>query len=553
MYRLLIVDDEAIITDGLYEILTRVEQFELDIYKCYSSQEALELINRTRFDILLTDIQMPGMNGLQLAQYLRAKWPKCRIVFLTGHHDFDYVYDAIQHERVSYILKTEGYDKVIDTIKFAIEDTEQQFHSEDMLHYVQEQQAKRLHALRQQLLINVIKERIHHEELTPAVFAELNIALQANEPVLLLLGKVKQMPRPLNYAERSRQFHRLEWIAGTYFDEFAINSLLVINEPILIWLIQPQPAALLDTANKQEQLCTELKELLHGHLDQLQQTFQREAEADVSFVIDHSFIEWRQLAERYEQLSLLFQYRIGAHDTQLIMSTDMVNAEQQQLMHKNQVKALKLEQLQAALHNGQADAFFKLLGEIMEQFEQAGADHIAEEIYLSVALIFFSYINRWNLLEQISEKVRFQRLLNAQAHESRTEAAAYLQELGEHLLAMQHQAEEERAVLVIAKLQQYVFEHLHDSDKLSLIYLAETFYFNASYLSRLFKQVTSINLSDFIVAARIERAKQLLAKPDMKIQEVGERVGYASATNFTRFFKRLTGMTPQDYRITILS
>lgn len=66
MYRLLIVDDEEIIVNGLYEILNSIKEAELDIYKAYSGEEAIHWLSRTRMDIVLSDINMPEINGIEL-------------------------------------------------------------------------------------------------------------------------------------------------------------------------------------------------------------------------------------------------------------------------------------------------------------------------------------------------------------------------------------------------------------------------------------------------------------------------------------------------------
>ena len=112
MHRLLIVDDEEIITDSLFEVFNQVMSDELDIYRAYSAREALDWLSRTRIDIVLTDIRMPGMNGLELMDEIQIYWPRCRIIFLTGHSEFDYAYQAMKVPSVRYLLKTRRVYKV---------------------------------------------------------------------------------------------------------------------------------------------------------------------------------------------------------------------------------------------------------------------------------------------------------------------------------------------------------------------------------------------------------------------------------------------------------
>ena len=124
MYRLLVVDDEEIITNSLYEVFHQWMTEKLDVCRAYSGKEALNWMSRTRIDIVLTDIRMPGMSGLELTESIRALWPRSRIIFLTGYSDFDYAYQAIQMSNVRYLLKTEGFDKVMEVVKDVIDEIE---------------------------------------------------------------------------------------------------------------------------------------------------------------------------------------------------------------------------------------------------------------------------------------------------------------------------------------------------------------------------------------------------------------------------------------------
>src|SRR5450756_1174096 len=102
MFRVLVVDDEAMIADGLHDELMLNAELDLDVYKAYSGRSALELLAMHRFDIVVTDIRMPGMDGMALLEKIRASWPECRVIFLTGHREFDYAYKAIQYKGLQY-------------------------------------------------------------------------------------------------------------------------------------------------------------------------------------------------------------------------------------------------------------------------------------------------------------------------------------------------------------------------------------------------------------------------------------------------------------------
>ena len=116
LYRILVVDDEELITDSLAGMLAEAPQYELDVYKAYSGSEALELLNEQQFDIVVSDICMPGISGIGLAQKIREKWPLCHVIFQTGYDDFQYAQRALRYGADDYILKPIKEEELLDAL-----------------------------------------------------------------------------------------------------------------------------------------------------------------------------------------------------------------------------------------------------------------------------------------------------------------------------------------------------------------------------------------------------------------------------------------------------
>ncbi|TLS49301.1 helix-turn-helix domain-containing protein [Paenibacillus antri] len=556
MYRLLVVDDEAIIADGLYEVLLGVPNLELDVYKAYSGQEAMKLFDKTRFDIVLTDIRMPEMDGLQLLENIRAKWPRCRVIFLTGYHEFSYVYTAIQHECVNYLLKTEGYDKVIQTVAQAVSDMEAEWRAEALLEQAREQSEKAKELLRKDFLYGVLRERIEAGEISGEQFAELGVPLRAEEPVLLLLGRVSGLTDCGTYSSKMKQLYRVRTVARTYIESRAAFVDMVHEQYDLVWLLQPLQGSD-DAAEAAQEAWAGLSTFLKGSLELVQAACKESSGAELSLVLDDSPVAWGDAAERFAQLHMLMNYRIGrSHglllDKQAARSDrDMDN----QKANKLRVRPAVLDLLTEQLEHGRKDDFARTLDESTAALREVDTMHHAgaQELYYSIALLFLSYMNRWQLTEQAAAAIGLHKLMRPAEHESWTNAIGYLGKVGVVLFQLQNQEEERRANAVVATIQKHIQAHLHDPNEISLVRLAELAFFNPSYLSRLFKQVTGINLSEYIAEVRMTRAKRLLEDPNLKIQEVAERLGYGTATNFTRSFRKAMNMTPQDYRASIVN
>lgn len=553
MYRLLVVDDEMIIADGLYEVLSNLPQLELDVYKAYSGDEAVRQFERTRFDIVLTDIRMPGLDGLQLLDKIRERWPSCRVIFLTGHNEFSYIYSAFQYEGVSYLLKTEGYEKVIQMVEQAVMDIETELKAESLLKKAQEQLDATRELLQNDYVKGILNEQLGVQEINQKQFDELAIPLQADGPVLIMLGRVNSFASGLTYATKSRQLYRIRLIANQYLSA-RVSYVGVVNESMdPIWLIQPLQGSL------GEEGWVRTMTFMKGSLELIQSACNESLGEVLSFVLDDSPVVWTDLAERFSMLNMLMNYRIGQGCGMLLLDKHMIEQELQPSgdgqREKSLVRHAKLSLLADQLEHGQRVEFRAALLECAAALADIDSMHHipAQELYYSIGLVFMSYMNRWNLVETVAARIGLHKLMQPGEHESWKLAFDYLNHVGDMLFSLQSQEEERRARHVITVIQKHVQEHLHDPDEISLVRLAELVYFNPSYLSRLFKQVTGTNLSEYISSSRMTRAKRLLENPDAKIQDVAELVGYGTATNFTRSFRKATHMTPQEYRASMLN
>lgn len=109
----LVVDDESFIANSITALLQCQNQWELDVYKAYSGEEALVLMRNMRVDILITDIRMPGMDGLELCHLTQSLWPECIRILLTAYQDFSFAHKAIRDGIDSYLLKTESDESIL--------------------------------------------------------------------------------------------------------------------------------------------------------------------------------------------------------------------------------------------------------------------------------------------------------------------------------------------------------------------------------------------------------------------------------------------------------
>lgn len=533
MYRLLIVDDEEMITDGLYETLSGCG-LDLDLCKAYSGREALNWLHRTRVDIVLSDIRMPGIDGMQLMAAIKRHWPHCRLIFLTGYSDFDAVYRAIQTPGVQYLLKSEGYPKVIQAVEQAVAELGDSLRVNDLVQRAQE----KLNTLEVLARGEYFRHLLHGANPAPnlaADFGKLNIPLDAGRPVYVAQGDLSRASSAVSsYASRHESAMAVTLLAERLLDGQVLSLGMIDRFGDVIWLIQ-RPADRSD-ADAEEDEASVLSYLV-GQFELIQQACLSSLELSVAVTLGDRPSEWTKLSATYDKLRRQGQTRTG-DGAQMVRTLSLEAA----CCARERSPRDKSDALSAHLEAGRRDEFFQVFDELTAS-EQDNASPYLQELYYTISLVLLSYINRW---EQENQVAGFSALMRPDEFASWNDAFAFLRATSSTLFELRSSGESNRAAEAIVKVRAYIEEHL-DED-LSLVRLAGYIHFNPSYLSRLFKQESGVNLSEYIEAARIERAKELLRSDDLKVLEVGVRVGYEASQSFTRFFKKALGVTPQEYR-----
>ncbi|WP_336760178.1 helix-turn-helix domain-containing protein [Paenibacillus sp. USHLN196] len=538
MYRLLIVDDEEIITDSLYETFARHMPDRLDVCKAYSATEALSWMQRSRIDIVLTDIRMPGMSGLELTERIQSSWPNCRTIFLTGHSDFDYAYRAFQMRNVRYLLKTEGYDKVMAVVEDVMEEIRQSHSMLELLEQSREfnsqlaviQQESYLRKLLQDCTATISGPVEMQDELS-----NREIDLRFDTPVYLVLGRFNNSSGAGSEPTQAQESVRI--IGSSLMHERMGCVSVTDHYGDVVWLLQP----------KQEEMENDkIVRFLEGTLELVQEACMVSLDVSIAFTLSGLSCHWSGITKQYERLRLLQWMKVG--DGVSMVLTDHKDDLSAGVPKESMRISSRIEIMSGYLETGRIQPFYDIFEELAgELMQQDITMERAMETYYNLALLLHSTINRWSLQEKIPEH---RSLLHLGEYTCMKDAVQYLYRAADELVRFKRSNEQERANVVIHSLCNYVKDNLEKD--LSLVRLAELHHFNPSYLSRFFKQEMGINLSEFIDDCRIRRAKELLQNTDLMVREIALQVGYEAAHSFTRLFKKITGMTPQEYRESLL-
>ncbi|WP_273324809.1 response regulator transcription factor [Vallitalea guaymasensis] len=543
MYRLLIVDDEIDVAEYFRRIFEIKSNLPLEVYTSYNATQALECLNRTRIDIILSDIKMPKINGLQMYEEIKKRWPKCKVIFLSGVLEFDYVYESIQNRDVRYLTKLEPTSKIISTVREVIEEIEQNYKEIDEMKKVQKQIREALPLLQNNYIESLLYGICDSYSEVEKRFKELEIPIEVNKTIIMVGGIFDDLPTDISLSQLDKNIYSLKTISDKYFSKYYNNVHYISEQKYSIWLLQQKDISL-PIKNQQVKL--------NGLLEYIQGTIRKNLNITITFVYETSQIALKDIPRCYSNIKRRLGYRSRKLNESIITLAEYDKKESASFNNENIEKCSKelnrINELEGFLELGQQDNFFLLLAKMTDKvvYIDNFYNTNALEIYYRISCVLLKYINEWRMNDDLDSLINLSKLTNVHEHESWQEAIEYLKNLSQLIIDSHFKNEYIWSDNAIALVQKYILENLNKD--LSLIILAEQVNLNPSYLSRLFKSHTQNNLYDYILDMRMLKAKDMLLKTGEKIQDIAIAVGYESAPSFTRVFRKYTGKTPTVYR-----
>lgn len=540
MYNLLLVDDEVLIADGMYDALCELNMENLNPLKAYSVQEALEAAEGRRIDILLTDINMPDMDGFALYETIVKIWPYCRVIFLTGFESFDYAYKAIQYKNVRYIIKAEGVDRVLETVSEVTGELDTELKKKPSAEFDLKEESRE--RLLKEILMGFLEGEIQEQELREENLCQLGFQINLDRPIYLVGAKLDRRKRQALYQERLALVKDMNATLKSHLRKSFRMVPIDLNQG-LFWLLQP---------GGEEKDCEDyllnVFDLYQIHLKNVFDT-----EAIVVICPGKNLAQVREEFHRLQDMMRLLTFAEGNLFTYKDLEQVMKSRNcEESIGMISPLQGQRMARLKANLENQDREGFLQEAEPVFRLLEEVKSRHSirAKEIYMSVSLCMLEYIDQAALYEQLPFEMPLAPLTNPEEFRDWAEAVSYLRRLSEAVFRISEEKNHHKINSVIARVEQLVEENLEKD--VCLAQVAEKLYFNSCYLSKMFKAARGVNLSDYITEQKMERARRLLEETDIRVQSIGERMGYSSPANFIRSFKKHFGVTPNEYRRTSL-
>jgi len=545
MYRLLIVDDLPIIVDGLLELFEQTVHLPLEVMKAYSGEEALEVLSCHHIDIVISDIKMPGLGGIELLQEIKSHYPS-KVIFLTGYNDFHYARNAMIHGGFDYILKVESDEKIIQSVERAIEKIEEEQNREQMIARAQSKMRLAMPSLQKEYIWGLFQGKQVTESQLGQAFREIDIPLDAKLPVYLLIGRVDAWKEMFKTPDKALLSYALQNICDEYLSTHVRSYSVVYELSKIVWLIQPK--VLDSTFNDSDWI--RAHRYISGILETVQATCKRLLGLSVSFLLGSETTTWDNVSDRFHSIKYGLVQGHGLFSEVIMTDKDIQKQDNDKTgSYNDSFYHARVQLLMSCLENNHREQFNKLYVELTAIWNDPGTPYERKtELYHSLSAVFLFYIHKnRGIRDYMNTFLDLDKLFRHSDSASWPELIQYFWQMADCFFEWNVLRGTQLPREVVNKVHRYIEEHI--STDISLNALADYVGLNPSYLSRLYKQITGIGLSKYVNDYRNLIAKDMLLNTTKKVNEIATALGYNSALAFIRFFKKLNETTPQEFRM----
>lgn len=509
--KLLLVDDETIIRKG---ILKHIPWGDLGIHEVKAAADAdsaLKMIDEWIPDIVLSDICMRGMDGIELCREILRRIPECQIIFLSGYSQKEYLKAAIEMGAVQYLEKPISVQELSKAVEKAAGRLENLAYHK----FVTQEYQEHFHVIQRDIL--------------------------------------KRMFCPLNEEERKKTLSEAGLMTGKE-EELRVCFLIPASDS---GDFQPYLTDFLETCKRSmHAFCvTGESGKVFGETEQIVLILSAAAghleKNSVKMQKIHSLVQGAPEEGKFfmavgERIRMPEKMNESIRSAQKVTAClaykgygNMVFAEEESAVSLFKIPAEFEKKFTDGLDSRNAKLCKKALEEV---YHYIVSQHAAMNGYVK-NLYFALYTSMEKQLGAFEEK---ERELSVEKFE-KARTFSELHELLMELLKKKMESEAEKQIPAVS----YVLEEIQKrySDKnLSIAQLAEEQMLTAAYLSVLFRQQTGKTIKQYLIDVRIGHAKELLKNHTYKFYQVSDMVGYQDAAYFTRLFRTQTGMTPSEYR-----
>jgi two-component system, response regulator YesN len=513
MYKVLLVDDERIILEGISRTIDWMGLGTELVGTARNGIEAFELIQKSPPHIVISDIRMPGMDGLELAAKLYEGYPEIQIILLTGFGEFEYAQKAMHYGVKHYLLKPCNEKEIAEALNAIVEDLMRNDSRERFILNMRGDLEKVMPYVKEQFLKEFVTNKTYGSRDWEYYHKWLNLSFEGS-PIRLVLFQL----------EGIFEFEHL----------FALKNIAeeVIGVPVLSSTVGDHVLCMFEEFEELD--------MLQERLEQTRQTFMQYYKMDITSALSEpgEAIHARRL---YKETLECLNHRFYIGEGSLIMHRDIVDSHAEvngDFSYDEDKLSLLIKSGRWEDAKAEIDEFFGLLSEM-----RLGS-HVSKSYVLQ---LFVSIIR---LSQPEGMKKELEKIGSLVDMDTLQHMRDLFVQTAEAITLYHYEQNKQKHSGIIGRMIEIVHEHIGNPD-LSLNWVArQMLYMNADYLGKLFKKETGLKFSAYVIQAKIQKAVEIIeSSDDLKVFELAESLGYGENPQyFSQVFKKHVGCTPSDYK-----
>lgn len=534
--KVFLVEDEMVIRRGIKNSIDWEKEGYIFCGEASDGELAYPMIIKEKPDILITDIRMPFMDGLELCKLVKKELPNIKILILSGYDEFDYAKEAIRLGVTEYLLKPISSGKLLEALNGVSESIRREKEDKDLVRKYMEEMRENTEHEKQKFFEQMIAGNLSMADaLETGKKYEMN--LSAGMYNLLLFR--------FTLGEENRKSGELLGEA-----EYAIEKLTERLEYVFEFQRGVEGWAFLLMADNEEQMSERVKELSKD-LEEIMKNY-----STIAYFggIGQPVARLRELEESFREAERALAARFTMELNRIISVEDIRMAQNVDTLDDIEITSFgEIEKtrtmLEKFLNNGAEDE--------IDEFVDVYINELPEENLKSVLMRQYIIMDAYIVMMSFCEKIEgIEGEMQAQSEELKNsmktsqtleEIKNYIRMLLKKIIGVRDTISGRRYsdIIEIAKDQ---IRKTYMSDEISLNTIAAEVGMSPSYFSSIFSKEMGKTFVEYLTEIRMDRAKELLMCSSMKISEIGYEVGYKDPHYFSYIFKKTQNCTPKEFR-----
>lgn len=533
--KVFLVEDEYIVREGIKNNIDWEKNGYDFCGEASDGELAFPMISEKRPDIVITDIRMPFMDGIELSRMIKEEYPEIKIIILSGHEEFEYAKAAIQIGVEEYLLKPINGDELLQVVNRVAQKIKEENESRETL---QEGEVdENFEYAKRQLLSSLIDDNASlSDAMEQGKKIHLNLMAQCYNIMML---KLQRKNKEQGFSQRILELYKT-----------MEDTLKEQDGQSIMFDRAPEGKVILFMGSGEE----EIRRNMDVFARQFREILPEYEDVTYFGSVGVPVMRLRELGESYEAASHGFSYRFLTEPNQIVDNHTVFD---QARNEKNfscsigsvDIQNLDKQKIESFLKGGEMDEIHFFVEEYMKNTGDAGKNSMIFRQYIVMDMFFAASHFLTQITdgrEQLGEP--FESPEQMQKIVSDLEATVvYIKELFTKVMQVRDARTTEHNSDVVENAKKYISENYHD-EELTLNTVAHEVNVSPNHLSAMFSQKTGQTFVKYLTDVRMHRAKELLKCTSKRSNEICEEVGYRDPHYFSHLFKKNVGCSPIQYR-----